>query len=207
VFEGYLGYVSSILYLQLITRSMFYTCSGEVAFIRPLRSPSEQRSCEDLDGIATVLLSHVVDSIDDHDSHSLEDTNVERRSSNEHVSDKIITDDDDVSMNYIDKSIDEISSTVSINVPFEAHVLPGRGRRFCSVLPLLCVADEDNICCLLSSVLYQRYVWGIDEPVVGISFSKTGTIGRVMFGWLDERSSESDDLVRDLSCSIKNVHT
>jgi hypothetical protein len=29
------------------------------------------------------------------------------------------------------------------------------------------MADEENINFLLSSILYQRCVWGIDEPVVG----------------------------------------
>jgi len=42
---------------------------------------------------------------------------------------------------------------------------------------------------------------GIDEPAVGLVFSKTGTIGRIVLGWLDlESTNDSDyDLVRDQS--------
>ena len=76
-----------------------------------------------------------------------------------------------------------------MDVPFDAHMLPGRGRRFYAILPLLCIADEENIAPLLSSVLYQRHVWRIDEPAVGLVFSKTGTIGRIILGWLDLEST------------------
>lgn len=64
-------------------------------------------------------------------------------------------------------------------------MLPGSGRRFFAVLPVVCVTDKENIPSLLTSVLYQRRVWGIDEPVLGIVFSKTGTVDRSYFGWLD----------------------
>jgi hypothetical protein len=46
--------------------------------------------------------------------------------------------------------------------------------------------------------LYQRRVWGIDKPAVGLVFSKTGTIGWIVLGWLDLEST-NDDLVRDQS--------
>ncbi|KAK0475848.1 hypothetical protein IW261DRAFT_1595327 [Armillaria novae-zelandiae] len=37
----------------------------------------------------------------------------------------------------------------------------------------------------MESTLYQRYTWGIDVPVIGIVLSKTGCIGRVVFGIYD----------------------
>jgi len=89
-----------------------------------------------------------------------------------------------------------LTPCTTVKVSSDAHVLPGRGRRSSAVLPVISVADEDNITPLLMSVLYQRCVWGIDEPAVGIVFSKTGTLGQVFLGWLDLESSNAQDLVR-----------
>ncbi|OBZ67404.1 hypothetical protein A0H81_12682 [Grifola frondosa] len=90
-----------------------------------------------------------------------------------------------------------LSSGSSIKVPFDAHVLPGHGRRYFAALPLICVADADNISLVISSVLYQRRVWGINEPVVGIFIPKTGAIAHVLLGWLDSEDlgSEDDDIL------------
>ncbi|EGO28978.1 hypothetical protein SERLADRAFT_456299, partial [Serpula lacrymans var. lacrymans S7.9] len=46
----------------------------------------------------------------------------------------------------------------------------------------------------MSSMLYQRRVWHIDQPVIGIIFQGTGTVGQVLFGWLDHDSGTSGDL-------------
>lgn len=151
-----------------------------------------------MDGSATILLSHIVEDIDCCKSESsISPIGFEV---NSHSPDILMT-DDDASMRYIEKSSSKSSSVCSMDVPFDAHMLPGRGRRFYAILPLLCIADEENIAPLLSSVLYQRRVWGIDEPAVGLVFSKTGTIGRIVLGWLDlESTNDSDyDLVRDQS--------
>ena len=168
-------------------------------FILPRTFLSEQRKRKTIiEGTATILLSHIVEDIDCCESQS--STSPIDVEVNSHSSDNLMT-DDDASMRYIDKSSSKSSSVCSMDVPFDAHMLPGRGRRFYAILPLLCVADKENIAPLLSSVLYQRRVWGIDEPAVGLVFSKTGTIGRIVLGWLDlESTNDSDyDLVRDQS--------
>jgi hypothetical protein len=151
-----------------------------------------------IDGTATILLSHIVEDIDCCESESsISPIDVEV---NSHSSDNLMTDDDAL-MCYIEKSSTKLSSVCSMDVPFDAHMLPGRRCRFYAILPLLCIADKENIAPLLSSVLYQRCVWGIDEPAVGLIFSKTGTISRIILGWLDmESTNDSDyDLLHDQS--------
>lgn len=106
-------------------------------------------------------------------------------------------------MDDVDESVSSLSgsTTLSIDVPFEAHLLPGRGRRLCAVLPIICVANPDTIVSLITSILYQRFVWGIDQPVVGLSFSETGTVGRVFLGWLDSGYIDRQQMVCPL-CSV-----
>ena len=156
-------------------------------FILPRTFLSEQRKRKKIiDGTATILLSHIVEDIDCCESElSISPIDVEV---NSRSSDKLTT-DDDASIHYIEKSSSKSTSVCSMDVPFDAHMLPGRGCRFYAILPLLCIADEENIAPLLSSVLYQRHVWRIDEPAVGLVFSKTGTIGRIILGWLDLEST------------------
>jgi hypothetical protein len=103
--------------------------------------------------------------------------------------------DDDVSMYSTEESSSTESTLSSINVPFDAHMLPGHGRRYSAVLPIICVADGEYIAPLLASVLYQRRVWGIHEPAVGIAFPKTGTVGQIFLGWLDPQSGDDRNLV------------
>ncbi|KAG2756650.1 hypothetical protein P692DRAFT_20868302 [Suillus brevipes Sb2] len=81
-------------------------------------------------------------------------------------------------------------SVDSLDLPLQAHMLPGRGRRLSVVVPVLLVADPHNIIPLLCSALYQRHVWGIHQPVVGLCCSSTGTIATAIFGWLESDQSE-----------------
>ena len=196
-------------FLQLEDRnaySMICIDRGEVPFILPRAATFEQHQRETLDGTATVLLSYVVDNIEVSEPHcQIGPVDVRRKSISSHPSD-VLMDGEDVSMYYSGQPSTQAPSMPSIDVPFDAHVLPGRGRRLCAILPLLCVADEANITPLMSSVLYQRYVWGIDDPVVGISFSKTGTIGRVLLGWLDLEYRNDYNLVGDYSDSEAYAH-
>ncbi|OBZ71472.1 hypothetical protein A0H81_08667 [Grifola frondosa] len=99
---------------------------------------------------------------------------------------------DDESESTSETSVSSIAS--SIHIPFDTHILPGTGRRYSAMLPLICIADSDNIGMAISSILYQRRVWGIDEPVVGVSLSRTGTVARVLLGWLDLESDNNEFL-------------
>ncbi|KAK0445763.1 hypothetical protein EV421DRAFT_1734417 [Armillaria borealis] len=80
------------------------------------------------------------------------------------------------------------SSTSSLDVPFHAHVLP----------------DRENIVPLVASVAYQRRVWGIEDPVVGVILTKDGFSAQVVLGWTDppdlcsDSESPDDDTFDDL---------
>ncbi len=86
----------------------------------------------------------------------------------------------------------KVSSTSSLDVSFHAHVLPGRGRRTNAVLPIICIADRVNIVPLIASVAYQRRVWGIEDPVVGVILAKDGFSAQVVLGWTDPPGLCSD---------------
>lgn len=89
----------------------------------------------------------------------------------------------------------------SLNLPKQAHMLRIRGKRICAVVPVLLVADPHNIVPLVCSALYQRRVWGIHQPVVGLICSKTGTTAAAIFGWLESNQSEEGRMV-----SAKLIH-
>ena len=74
-------------------------------------------------------------------------------------------------------------SYVTLDIPFDAHCLPGRGKRVDCNLPVIGVADEDQIQALMTSIVCQRHVLGISLPVVGISLSKYRTTASVVIGW------------------------
>ncbi|KIJ61469.1 hypothetical protein HYDPIDRAFT_42675 [Hydnomerulius pinastri MD-312] len=170
----------------------------ETPFVRP-RFPSVIEQ-EVMDGTATVLISYIIKDSGDVQPSGSADMRLDPRSTfsrSKRGSRDVYADTDDSSSSCSsDHSSDRSSS--SIHVPVDAHVIPGQGRRGCVVLPVICVADSDNIMSLLGSVLYQRRLWGIDEPVVGIECSKYGTMARVFLGWLsDERAH---------NCSLPIVH-
>ena len=74
-------------------------------------------------------------------------------------------------------------SFVPLDIPFDAHVLPGRGKRVDCRLPVVCAADEDVIDALVTSTVCQRHVWGISLPVVGVSLSKSSSTAKLVVGW------------------------
>ncbi|KAJ7604081.1 hypothetical protein FB45DRAFT_811455 [Roridomyces roridus] len=76
----------------------------------------------------------------------------------------------------------------SIDVSTDGHILPGCGKHTCAALPFLCVANQENIDDLMSSAAYQRYVWGITEPVLGFLLSPTryvATLFTLFLSWVD----------------------
>ncbi|KAF9481600.1 hypothetical protein BDN70DRAFT_919689 [Pholiota conissans] len=79
--------------------------------------------------------------------------------------------------------------------PFDGHIIPGSGQRVDCVLPILCVANQDNIRPLVISTAYQRYAWGISMPVVGISIENDKFVATLVIGWIcDGERTESPDL-------------
>jgi hypothetical protein len=172
-----------------------------VPFIKP-RSGNRRDDVllrkEGVDGIASILVSHVIDGPDDavppEDKSKLEDRSM-RKASIVHNGSSI-EHNSDYTMDSTKESVATKSTTKkSMDLPFDAHLLSGCGQHFYAVLPVICVADPDNIIPLLASVLYQRRVWNINEPAVGIVCSNTGTSCRVILGWLDQDSSCEDKMV------------
>ena len=82
-----------------------------------------------------------------------------------------------------------------IDVPLDAHVFPGRGRRLNCLLPIICAAAEDEIKDLVTSVLCQRFVLKIPYPVIGVSLPKGGSTAKIVIGWIEENS---DGVVRQI---------
>ncbi|KAJ7241035.1 hypothetical protein B0H12DRAFT_1326317 [Mycena haematopus] len=79
----------------------------------------------------------------------------------------------------------EDSDSLSIDVPLDAHLLPGNGRHKCAILPFFYLADIDNIFDLATSIACQRYVWGISQPAVGFALGKAGSVLKLVISWVD----------------------
>lgn len=142
-----------------------------------------------LDGWATALVSLIVDNVEDNECDTMaSDTISHFNSASESAAAKFT----DMPSANTDSSR---ASQRSLDVPFDAHMLPSRGPRLCAVLPIICVADESNIHSLLTSTLYQRYVWTIKEPVVGLVIPRAGAIAQVYLAWLEVCSDKNDQLV------------
>jgi len=84
------------------------------------------------------------------------------------------------------------ASSDALNIPFNAHILPGCGKRLNCLLPVVCVAPEHEIGSLVTAVVCQRYVLDITLPVVGVSLSNSGTTAKIILGWTDD---DRDDVV------------
>ncbi|KAG2072976.1 hypothetical protein BDR04DRAFT_1152861 [Suillus decipiens] len=145
-------------------------------FIMPRAQNVESQPLNLIDGHATLLAAHAIFSTPR--THS--DTSRTSLRNQE---------DEDESMHSVDSSSGD-GSVESLDLPLQAHMLSGRGRRLSAVVPVFLVADSHNIVPLLCSTLYQRRVWGIHQPVVGLCCSSTGTIATAIFGWLDPDQSE-----------------
>ncbi|KAG2358618.1 hypothetical protein BDR07DRAFT_1611785 [Suillus spraguei] len=143
----------------------------DASFIMPRAQNVASQPLNLIDGRATLLAAHAIFSAPR--THS--DTS--RTSSRNE-------EDEDESMQSADSDSSD-GSVESLDLPLQAHMLSGRGRRLSAVVPVLLVADSYNIVPLICSTLYQRRVWGIRQPVVGLCCSSTGTIATAIFGWLD----------------------
>ncbi len=73
----------------------------------------------------------------------------------------------------------------ALDIPLDAHVLPGCGKRLNCLLPVVCVATEHEIEALVTTVVCQRYVLDITLPVVGVPLSTSGTTAKIILGWAE----------------------
>ncbi|KAG2358626.1 hypothetical protein BDR07DRAFT_263557 [Suillus spraguei] len=178
----YGGERSTVPHWSQLFHSLSNTLSPDVmiledaSFIMPRAQNVASQPLNLIDGRATLLAAHAIFSAPR--THS--DTS--RTSSRNEK-------DEDESMHSADSDSSD-GSVESLDLPLQAHMLSGRGRRLSAVVPVLLVADSHNIVPLMCSTLYQRRVWGIRQPVVGLCCSSTGTIATAIFGWLDPDQSE-----------------
>ncbi|KAF7972508.1 hypothetical protein HWV62_17784 [Athelia sp. TMB] len=180
---------SLVQILARICSEDLYTL-GETPYILP-RTVLPGQMGQALDGKATALVSLLVENCEANDNFA----SAIKRASNgldSHVEDFVEGDDSTAASN----------APSHLDVPFDAHMLPGRGARLCAVLPIICIADESNVCSLLTSTLYQRRVWNIEKPVIGLVISRTGTIAQVYLAWLETCADEVDRLVNEADSSL-----
>ncbi|KAG6808674.1 hypothetical protein H0H92_003277, partial [Tricholoma furcatifolium] len=71
----------------------------------------------------------------------------------------------------------------SLSNALSAHVLGSLEVPENAAIPIIVVGSDPDIALLVSSVLHQYYLWGIDLPVVGINISTTDRLARLVVGW------------------------
>ncbi|KAG2358645.1 hypothetical protein BDR07DRAFT_1417213 [Suillus spraguei] len=172
----YSGERSTVPLWSQLLHALANTLSSDVMilenapFIMPRAQNVASQPLNLIDGHATLLAAHAIFSTPR--THS--DTSRTSLGNEE---------DENESMHSADSDSSD-GSVESLDLPLQAHMLSGRGRRLSAVVPIFLVADSYNIVPLLCSTLYQRRVWGIHQPVVGLCCSSTGTIATAIFGWL-----------------------
>lgn len=55
-----------------------------------------------------------------------------------------------------------------------------------TAIAVLCMAEHSRLPLLMTSLLYQRWTWRIDEPLFGIGFSPYDTVVKLYVAWLDD---------------------
>ncbi|KAJ6451090.1 hypothetical protein C8R47DRAFT_1329775 [Mycena vitilis] len=174
---------SALPFVFPLIRVLIHVCSREAIintdarFVRPRRLPVAEDA---LDGIATMLVCHLVVNPQHEDPPPPMDA-VEAEPESAESSDLMSVDADSDQSSTLASS----NSPPSVDLPLEAHILPGCGRHHFVALPLLCCAGNDSITDLMCSVACQRHVWGINEPVVGFLFSPSGVSATLVLSWVD----------------------
>ncbi|KAJ3503041.1 hypothetical protein NLJ89_g8612 [Agrocybe chaxingu] len=168
---------------------------------------------EDLDGD---IIDQDMQDMKEEEERSQEDDQSEQ---DDFVTQSLASDEDEdrpgsfqwaeLSVRSLDESdaLDGSSSATSLldlNIPFDAHILPGQGRRTDCFLPIICIAEEQDIFPLVTSAVYQRHLWGISQPTVGILLSKFGTIANVMLGWISPHNSGVDQQLPQVHIALGN---
>ncbi|KAJ7608722.1 hypothetical protein FB45DRAFT_1067218 [Roridomyces roridus] len=134
---------------------------------------------DELDGVTELMARYVVQDFvqGSSESQDVHGEPIEAASPSDDASDE--TSEDDTS------SSDSQPSKSSIDVSLEGHVLPGKGKHTNAVVPLLCLADGQNILDLMISLACQRFVWGISEPAIGFALSSSAPVMELVVSWLD----------------------
>ncbi|EED77609.1 predicted protein [Postia placenta Mad-698-R] len=65
-----------------------------------------------------------------------------------------------------------------------------------AALPIVCMAEGDVLPVIMASALYQRHVWRVQEPLVGISFKRYDTSISFLLGWIE--AAKGDDYLPNI---------
>ncbi|KAK0505264.1 hypothetical protein EDD18DRAFT_1399329 [Armillaria luteobubalina] len=193
---------STLPFWSLLIRSLASVCydrsyiTQEAAFVRSRLS--YVRSFME-DGHASLLISHIVEDIQrprsvvNNEASGHRSMMTAERSHEE--SQEQYDDESSSETSYDDTEVStDLTSAQSSYIPLDAHILASWRHPNSVVLPFLCVTDEEDTFSLMGGVLYQRSTWGISESVIGIILSKTGFVGRVVLGWLDQECPDPEVL-------------
>lgn len=63
-------------------------------------------------------------------------------------------------------------------------------------VPVVCMADDDTLPVIMASILYQRRIWHVEEPLIGISFERYRSSISFHFGWTEAELVDGQCLVR-----------
>jgi hypothetical protein len=96
-----------------------------------------------------------------------------------------------ISSTFVGSTFASDDSFVTLDISFNANLIPGRGKRVDCCLPV----DEDEIHELVISVVCQHHAWSIGLLVVGVSLSRSKTMSSIVVGWMEIGNSDQDAMV------------
>ncbi|KZT20933.1 hypothetical protein NEOLEDRAFT_1140103 [Neolentinus lepideus HHB14362 ss-1] len=81
---------------------------------------------------------------------------------------------------------DDDFTAVQQETSLNRHLLSSASSSDKALLPFLCMSQGEDVFGLLASVLYQRYAWGIKEPIPGLTYRRGSTTLQLVVAWLEE---------------------
>ncbi|KAL4242349.1 hypothetical protein ABKN59_011871 [Abortiporus biennis] len=98
------------------------------------------------------------------------------------------------------------------HLPLDAHMFATLGKHHGAILPLFCVGLDQNVLVSpLTSILYQRQVFGSDEPAIAILQSKDTSEGTIFIAWLEIDGIKTDfmpcSILFKISVWLENIPT
>ncbi|KAJ7766884.1 hypothetical protein B0H16DRAFT_1522724 [Mycena metata] len=206
--ENYGPSRSALPFVLPLIQVLVYMClkeaifMKETAFVRPRTTTPDSG----VDGIATMLACHIVENLAKNSDFAMDQGSCgavaeeslysppdarpmsvdnEGHESSSSASSSSSTEPELHPMSASSESRRSASGASSIDLPLDAHILPGHGRHLCAVLPFLCIAPSDTAVDLMTSAACQRHVWGITEPVVGLVLNDKSVVAALMLSWFD----------------------
>ncbi|KZT23232.1 hypothetical protein NEOLEDRAFT_565030 [Neolentinus lepideus HHB14362 ss-1] len=83
------------------------------------------------------------------------------------------------------------------------HLLATASPSDNTLLPFLCMSEEEDLFGMLASGLYQRYAWGIKEPIVALTYSSGQASLQLVVAWLEDCNT-SDKRLPSVHAAFEN---